>query len=227
MDFQRRTTVVLQIQKGCVDANLVAEPGVLAPHDSISTAELRDATNHRGINGSPGSDPQIGEHLVQAVGRNGAETRRLAYVGAEHVREARAKPIERRIAGRIAEGKNGEGGLFHGRSTLSRKNLAAKSNPQRREQGDRGGTGDPGAITHERGNFFGLGDHRRKRWRDSPHTGGHFLTQVLQNFSGTRETLVAVNFQALHHYVADRLWNRRIHFRGRRRPLLGAFQEGS
>src|SRR5207302_11347076 len=80
LDIQRRTTVVLQIQKGCVDAYLVAEPGVLARHDSISTAELRDATNHRGINGSPGSDPQIGKHLMQAVGRNGAELRRLASV---------------------------------------------------------------------------------------------------------------------------------------------------
>jgi len=47
--------------------------------------------------------------------------------GAEHIREARAKPIERRIAGRVAEGKNGEGGLFHGRGLLSRRNLAAEN----------------------------------------------------------------------------------------------------
>ena len=39
--------------------------------------------------------------------------------------------------------------------------------------------------------------------------------------------MVAIDFQALHNHIADRLWNRGIYFRGRLRPLLGAFQKGS
>src|SRR6266481_828613 len=72
--------------------------GVLPPNHRISAAEFRDAADHRGIDGTPRSNPQVREHLVQAVWRNGAQMRGLAYVGAEHVREAWAKPIERSIA---------------------------------------------------------------------------------------------------------------------------------
>src|SRR4029077_11779096 len=103
VDRQRRAPILLEIQEGSVDTNMVAKLGVLAPYHGIRVAEFSNAANHHRIDGCSGSDAEIREHLMHAIRKNGAQTRRLANIGAEHIRETWAQPIERSVAGGISE----------------------------------------------------------------------------------------------------------------------------
>ena len=106
----------LQILDGRINSNLISEFRVLPPDDRVGIAEFSDALNCRRIERSVRRNPQIPKNLSDAFGRNGAELRRLPDVGAQHLGYARAKPIQRRISGCIAQGKNRE---RHGRRCVS------------------------------------------------------------------------------------------------------------
>src|ERR1700685_924375 len=97
----------LQILDGRINSNLISEFRVLPPDDRVGVAEFSHALNRRSVERSVRRNPQIPENLADAFGRDGAELRRLADVGAEHLGYARPKPIQRWIPGGIAQRKEG------------------------------------------------------------------------------------------------------------------------
>ncbi len=85
IDGQGRAAIVLEIEEGGINTNMVAKLGVLAPYDGVRVAELRNTADHRRIDAGSGCNSQVHKHFMHAIGEDGAQARRLPDVRAEHI----------------------------------------------------------------------------------------------------------------------------------------------
>src|SRR5207253_11100650 len=79
LDLQWNGAVVLDVLERGVDADLVAEFGVLAPNQAIGAAEVSHAANSRRIKHTAGGKLYVRKHLAQTIGANCAHVRRMPY----------------------------------------------------------------------------------------------------------------------------------------------------
>ena len=102
--FDGDSLVMRQVANGRVDHDLIAEACIFARNQNVGIAELGHAAQRIRIDRGLRAYMKIRKHLVQPIGRDGVQMRRLTDVGAEHVRYARADPVVLGIAGGVAEG---------------------------------------------------------------------------------------------------------------------------
>ena len=100
----RGRAVGFDVPDGRGDLNLVAEPHVLSRDRNVGVGYLYDAAQDVRVDGLAGRQLKVGQHLMDAVARQGTQMRGLADVGAQSVSHISANPVELRIAGGVVQG---------------------------------------------------------------------------------------------------------------------------
>ena len=73
--FSGTVPAVLDVLQRGINANLIAELGVLAPNHTVGGAEISHATNDGRIQFGSRGNAQVGEYLMQTVGTHSAQLR--------------------------------------------------------------------------------------------------------------------------------------------------------
>ena len=66
--LESRRLVALEIAQGGIDADLLAQPDELPPHQGVGVAELGDTTQGHLVERGVGADSKITEDLVEPIG---------------------------------------------------------------------------------------------------------------------------------------------------------------
>ena len=93
--LDRDAPLMGDVVDGRIDADRLAELRVLAPQDRFRVAEFGKTLNRRRIEVRVGRDVQIAQDLIEPIGGNRSQVRRLSDLGPEHLGQARPEPVDR------------------------------------------------------------------------------------------------------------------------------------